>query len=666
MRAPIPLRAGAKLALAAIWLQGQIPDKSWRPITDAEFAVKNDPRNPGAHAVILNREVVSDDTLGVHKRRLRIKILTEEGRKYADVEIPYFPKLVKVEELRGRTVSPDGRSQEFNGEVYDRVLAKAKGLDAQAKYFSLPGVQKGSIIEYSYQLRRQKSLPEVVRFPGNYPITQPFTIHAETWMLDHELSTLSARFAIHPWKGRQLYWCATGLKGVASPKVQPDGSMELKLENIGAFLKEYNMPPEDAIRSSISFYYIIGDVFSPSQFWIEQGRAGGEKLDRFIGEPKQYRKEVEKLVQPSDSQELQLRKLYARVQEIRALSMEQDKPAEELKRQGIKENKHADDVLKHGYAWRDEITFLFVALARAAGFEAKPVLVSDRAIRFFDENAPDSSQLDAVIAEVHTAAKDFYLDPAIPDCPFDLLPWQETAMKGLTLEKESRWIRVPTPDILDALTTRRLAVQLDLSGSVKGELTVTFGRQEALSMRRQTRRLDESSRVKMLEDGAKSWLPAGASVKLCAAGDWKSPDKPLQASFNIEISNHAASTGRRLLLPAVPVRIGQSELLEHAARTHPVYNAYPYERVDTISIRLPAGFGCEKVPSPIFINSSFGSYQLSARTDSQTIELNRRFVMNAMLIEASEYPVLWNFLTKVKTADETLIVLNKLSADPIK
>ena len=52
----------------------------------------SEPQAPGAPAIILYREVNRDDSGNTAHEDdyYRIKILTEEGRKYADIEIPFF------------------------------------------------------------------------------------------------------------------------------------------------------------------------------------------------------------------------------------------------------------------------------------------------------------------------------------------------------------------------------------------------------------------------------------------------------------------------------------------------------------------------------------------------------------------------------------------------
>src|SRR6185312_5631001 len=81
----------------------------------------------------------------------RIKIFTEEGKKYADVEIPYLKGSFSISDVKARTIHPDGTVIPFTGQVYDKVVVKSKSLKVQEKTFTMPDVQPGSIIEYKYR-----------------------------------------------------------------------------------------------------------------------------------------------------------------------------------------------------------------------------------------------------------------------------------------------------------------------------------------------------------------------------------------------------------------------------------------------------------------------------------------------------------------------------------
>src|SRR5438128_3984765 len=123
----------------------------WQPITPEELKMTGVPEAPGAPAVILYRQVDRDDGRNGHQYDyVRIKILTEEGRKYANVEIPFFKEQGNIHSVRARSIRPDGTITNFDGKVYEQTIVKAKGVKYLAKTLTLPDVQVGSIVEYHY------------------------------------------------------------------------------------------------------------------------------------------------------------------------------------------------------------------------------------------------------------------------------------------------------------------------------------------------------------------------------------------------------------------------------------------------------------------------------------------------------------------------------------
>ncbi len=63
----------------------------------------SEPQAPGAPAIILYRQVDRDDNIHTphEDNYFRIKILTEEGRKHADVEIPFLKASQNVVHVTG-------------------------------------------------------------------------------------------------------------------------------------------------------------------------------------------------------------------------------------------------------------------------------------------------------------------------------------------------------------------------------------------------------------------------------------------------------------------------------------------------------------------------------------------------------------------------------------
>ena len=113
------------LLLLAIVVMVTLPGwaVSYQPVSPDELKMTSEPKAPGAPAIILFRQVDRDDRgLTAHEDvYFRIKILTEDGRKYADIEIPFFKEEGKVVNLHARTIKPDGTIVEFSGKAFRQV-----------------------------------------------------------------------------------------------------------------------------------------------------------------------------------------------------------------------------------------------------------------------------------------------------------------------------------------------------------------------------------------------------------------------------------------------------------------------------------------------------------------------------------------------------------------
>src|SRR5947207_7368096 len=129
--------------------------EGFQPVSPEELRMTAEPMAPGAPAILLYRQVDRDDSghTAHENDYFRIKILKDEGRKYADVEIPFYKENgTNIVNIHARTIRPDGSIANFEGKAFDKSIAKAKGLKYMAKTFTLPDVQAGSILEYYYTL----------------------------------------------------------------------------------------------------------------------------------------------------------------------------------------------------------------------------------------------------------------------------------------------------------------------------------------------------------------------------------------------------------------------------------------------------------------------------------------------------------------------------------
>jgi hypothetical protein len=640
------------LALTIHYALPAIAD-GFQPISPEELKMTSEPQAPGAPAIILFRQVDRDDRgQTAHENDyFRIKILTEEGRKYADVEIPFFKSSgSSISNMRARTIRPDGSIANYEGKVFEKSIVKAKGVKYMAKTFTLPDVQVGSILEYYYTIDLSEN-----------------TIFNSHWILSDELFTKTASFSLKPYTSNyvpiNVRWSWQLLPpGTPEPKESPDHIVRLEAHNIPAFHTEDYMPPEDELKSRVDFTYSdeLPDR-DANQFWKKRGKKLNSSVESFVGKRKAMDEAVAQIVSPNDSPEVKLQKIYARVQQLRNTSYEVTKSEQEKKRENEKEPANVEELWKRGYGNGVQLTWLFLGLTRAAGLEAYGVMASDRRNYFFNPVIMDASKLDANVVLVKVNGKDLYFDPGAAFTPFGLLQWGETGVQGLRLDKDGgSWVRTTLPESSESRIEHKATLALSETGDLEGTLTVTYTGLEALQRRVEERNQDESDRQKFLEDEAKEYIPAASEVDLTNKPDWKSSSMSLVAEYKLKIPGWVSSAGRRALLPVGMFSAPEKRVFEHAERVHPIYFEYPFEKVDDVTISLPLGWQVSSLPPAKNQDSKVVLYELKTEKDKSTLHVNRKLKVDLLLLEAKYYPALRNFFQVVRSGDEEQVVLQPI------
>jgi len=70
------------LTIAGLWRTPTVNGDDWQPVSPEDLKMTSVPEAPGAPAVYLYRQVDRDDNTSREYNYVRIKILSEEGRKY--------------------------------------------------------------------------------------------------------------------------------------------------------------------------------------------------------------------------------------------------------------------------------------------------------------------------------------------------------------------------------------------------------------------------------------------------------------------------------------------------------------------------------------------------------------------------------------------------------
>ena len=376
----------------------------WPPIAPEELAMTSLPQQPGAPAVILLRQENDDDLKHFHSSYFRVKVLTEAGRRYADIELPYVRGNAQftIDSISGRTVHPDGTVIPFEGKPFDKVITKSRGLRYSVKAFTLPAVEPGSILDYKFSLR----------YDDHYFVPPE-------WAVQRDLFQKRAEFTFIPYLG--MLQLAHGRVGggvnwtnhVPAPfnieqHQLPHFYVTLAVTDVPALVDEPSMPPEEVLRWRVNFYY---SADSPKDFWKGESKSWSKDVEGFLSRRKGVDEALATLTAAGNTQEAKLKKIYGFVQGLENRSYIPDRQKQETDKLGIKPNEGVEDVLSQHSGTHDELNRLFAQMARQAGFTANMILVPSRDERFFDEAFLSMRQFEAEIVIVQADGKDLFFDP---------------------------------------------------------------------------------------------------------------------------------------------------------------------------------------------------------------------------------------------------------------
>jgi hypothetical protein len=629
-------------------MSSRVLAEDWLPVSGDDLSMRKEAKAPGAPAIFLFRQIDRDDNGQNSQEEVyeRIKILTEEGRKYATLEIPYIKGEYSVRGIEARTVRPDGSVVKFTGEIYDQSIVKSDGIKINSKSVNLPDVEVGSIVEYRYR--------------RSY---QPYYVFDSHWILSGELFTRYAKFSLLPFPryGVRYAWPAGLPEGSTPPTIDKFRKIRMEVHDVPAFVTEDYMPPAEDLEMRVDFVYLTNSSDEPEKdpevFWQRHFKKAFKALDKFLDEPKAMKKALEQIVVPNDSLEERISKIYARVQRMRNLSFEREMDEEELKHQGIHALDSVKDVWNSGYGDRSELNSLFLALARAAGAEAYPVLISKRDRHIFAKQLQNPHDIDGYVVELTVAGKAMFVDPGCKFAPLGELPWYETGVVGRRLDREGgAWDRTPIFDSKASGITRSARLQLDAQGLLEGDVTAKYTGEMVLGWRISERDEDVTARKKFLETQLAHAIPGGAEVSLTNDPDWETSSTELLAEYHIRIPGWAAVAGQRALFPVTVFGGEERPLFTHASRIHPLYFTFPFFEKDDVAVTLPLQWGTASIPKVAPIEERAFAYSVSGDESGGVLHLARFARYDFIVVPVAAYGTVQSWFDGIRTGDEEQVL----------
>jgi len=662
------LLRGAALLFAAVspvlvWAQFQQP-------TDEELKMTSDPKAPGADAVFLDYNEVANDPIHYQSTYARIKVLTEKGKDLATVELPYLRGNFKIEDIKGRTIHPDGTVIPLTVKPEDLMVSKTGETQIGKKVFSLPSVEVGSILEYSYELRYgddEYSSPE-------WEIQRPYFVHKahyqftpfKAFMPRGSVDTATSMYLTDS-RGRtvnSLIWWNNLPPGVTM-QTSVNGSYSVDVTDVPPIPEEEWMPPIESFLYKVFFYYKAAS--SASDFWISEAKLWSKDVDKFAEPSSAIHDAVNGLIAPTDSDVDKAKKLYDAVQALDNTDYSRTKSASEMKALKIKEAKHAQDTWQQKSGSSEDIAMLYLAMLRAAGLTAYATKVVDRDKGIFDPTYLSLEQLDSTLVAVSVGGKEILLDPGEKMCPFQTTNWRHSDARGLGQSPQG--VSVATTGLqqyTDNVTRRLGDVYLDGQGSVTGHVNIIMTGQRALHWRQAALEEDDAELKKQFDrEELERVVPEGVEAHVDHFLSINDPYSNLIAVVNLS-GTLGTATAKRLIVPGFFFETrGHTPFVNEEKRLEPVDMHYGDHEMDEITYHLPNGVTVEGAPQDANISwPGHALFIVKSKTAPDRIIIADSLARAFTEAKPEEYQDLRGFYQKVAAADQQQLVLTTSSAAP--
>jgi hypothetical protein len=615
---------------------------------------------PGSDAVLLERttEVETEIYLGtsikVVESVTEAKKVFRNVHEHDSVEITLFAG-EEMTSIGARTILPSGETRDVRAKDFFVSGAPAPrgivAVDEKRLKFTFPSVEPGSILEYTIHKSR----------PGIYG--------ADIWDFQQELPVLRTSYSIivpsklmspgsgfwmaHTWRYKQ-YNSNDVIKPetLHLPKIRRDSwgdrvAYRWSAENVPAFTPEPHMAP---------VWYYRGYVrFSPGE-WKEWNDFSSWYVEGFL---KPRMKPVDavsakaaELTKGAASDEAKVRALFDFVKGLKYSSVAlgvgkiQPRPPEE--------------VLQSGWGDCKDKSTLLVALLRAAGLGAEPVLVRTADAGRIDPSVPTFVFNHMIVRAKPGAGPPVWLDPTVSVAAAGALPPACEGIDVLVLGDDGKCTLEKTP----LRGYQQNVTAADVAARVEGETVfyavhVRFQGAAALEARYWIGDAAEEDLKKFCQ----SLLgPAyrETPIEHASATPLAKHDEPLDLTFEAR-----SGVGLRHQADLVLVDASPLDLLpplpspDVATRRYPL--AYRFPRTVQQKVRVSwsgAGLSLRNVPSSASYSADALSYRSQAGpSGSESLEIDERFVASDRFVFVESWPKLQEFLKGVRTRRAESVIL---------
>ncbi|MBU8891516.1 MAG: DUF3857 domain-containing protein [Bacteroidales bacterium] len=639
----------------AILLAQNLP-KKFGNITAAEIKMTEYVNDKSAEAVVLfdagkSHFVLNNSFEVLFEKTKRIKILSEAGLEWAEVEIPYYHEGGAFETI----YDLEAYTYNFvNGKITKTKLNTKNCYDEKinrywmVKKFAFPNVKEGSILEYRYKIKSQYvSQMRDWEFQSQIPVLRseyevrmiPFCNY--TWLLQGA-NKFDMQKSYEDRSRKRYFGPPDGRGG----NIYHDMVYIFGMKNIPAFKDEEYITSKNDYIIKLDFqlsnlYYLSGAKIDYLTTWPDLIEELSKK-DDFGKYLKKSTKLAPKLIDLDAIENKTSEEKFEFILNYVKANYNWDQ------KNARYTNKSVGDFIKDKHGNSAEINLFTVGLLNAGGVKAFPIWSSTRSHGKIRYNYPYRHFFNYVLIGAQINGEIILSDATEVLCLNNRIPTRCINDRGLPVTTEIEGWTGLQCDFTSEIETNLFINLIDSDIHVKVEKSAT--EYSAYSFRKSY----GDDKEGILESlGEKGYSVSDSSLIVENQYDVK---KPYVLKYHV--NNIAENINNKVYISPFLNEPFSDNPLKQKTRTYPIDMTYPKKRVYNSNIKIPNGYQVDYLPEDYIIKNDL--FELTYKVNKSDIDVNISFVYNfkKSVYSSRDYSkIKFYFNEIVKKGNEKIVLL---------
>ncbi len=598
------------------------------------------------------------------ERVQRIKILSKDGYKFADFEIPLFRNSTDNEKLTGLKVIThnfeNGKDVETKMKS-DAVFDEEYDQNTVLKKFTAPNVKEGSIIEVTYEISSdfihyfrdwefQSNVPVIwSEYRANIPEFFNYQQYMQGYIaltinetkINPKSLTLTSKerssgrvtqttFSSDEVRFNEKFyrWVAQDVPGFVEEPFMTTASDYISKINFELASVKF---PNSPLQPMMGTWEDLNESFLESDYF-----GGAIKSSLFL------KKLTEETIAGANTPQEKLVAIYNFVKS----TIEWDGGYRKYLTSNFRK------VLDEKKGSSADINLLLVGMLQRAGFDANPVIISTRNHGFIRSEVALSSQFNYVICLTTIENKQLLLDATDRLLPINLLPERCLNGKGFIISQTSPgWISLSAPK-------SRIFANAELSisptGELNGKIDISHDGYDGYALRRSYFKKGEAEYIKDFSRDH-SWELQKSSFE-----NLKSISDAAKEKYEFVHTENPGDASILYINPLIHMRIDENPF-RLQDRVYPVDFGKATERTFICKINVPENFVADELPKPkvVVLPNNGGRFTYNVQALGNTISVTSIVTINQSLFTQVEYKGLREFFDLIVAKHAEQIVLKK-------